>query len=619
MDDSAFVLATQGFFGAAVRKKSKELQEFKYKSRFRKKAIFSRNLIYKLYFLSLCSTFAFFVVGQRLRFIGVYNEVYLQFDDSEGPDLFGISGAYIGCHGFGTRRTGSVGYFEASYDNCPEKLDKEFPANAFYFCKGKQGVDEGWVFVKNPTEDPCSNYTIRSFLTPEERKDSDYFDILSYADADWLYRRPEIGLEAFLDWHFIQAADSIQTSYNCTGQMQFVGELLLDESRLSYSKSLPPLPNEYYHTFGRKSKSSYSDKFGLVYRQVFLGEANFTKDYSSGGKFPAQPRCDVEGSDYSTWSILMYDGLSWHYMQNFNPRIFVDHAARKFADVDQEECAFKVFLKYYLRDKSWMFNRTIVSPNLVSAPVLLQTPDDKGLPTRELEWYDVDIHYSRPDILPGRSTQEEHATATVWNAQTTCKEKIECAANEILFDLDLLTPSFPEHTTVAMFRYPPIPNPNLEEYRNDSSRFYGDFFANMMESDLIPIQNKIVSVEETISIFSLSESVLTLFRFCDRETRYRLVSCVPFELGTFFVVDVYILSSSGPGLVEFELGFGGFLERSSADELVDCLVYPVFSTGIENQSDAGKVIKPVRKCTFDDTAALYPELNTQKDSDSDAK
>ena len=171
---------------------------------------------------------------------------------------------------------------------------------AFYFCKGKQGVDEGWVFVKNPTEDPCSNYTIRSFLTPEERKDSDYFDILSYADADWLYRRPEIGLEAFLDWHFIQAADSIQTSYNCTGQMQFVGELLLDESRLSYSKSLSPLPNEYYHTFGRKSKSSYSDKFGLVYRQVFLGEANFTKDYSSGGKFPAQPRCDVEGSDYST-------------------------------------------------------------------------------------------------------------------------------------------------------------------------------------------------------------------------------------------------------------------------------------------------------------------------------
>ena len=177
LDDSAFELAAKGFLGGALERKSEIIREFKYTPRHSKKRRRVRFALYFFYILIVFTGF-FVIVGlQARRAVGVDNEVYVQFDDTDVPELFGISGVYKGCIGFNSEQTRDIGYIDIS-TKCPndlikdgekekeKKKDKILPARSFVYCYKR----EGWVFLPKDTQRPCDagHFLIRSFLDDGE-------------------------------------------------------------------------------------------------------------------------------------------------------------------------------------------------------------------------------------------------------------------------------------------------------------------------------------------------------------------------------------------------------------------------------------------------------------------
>ena len=229
LDASAFEIAAKGFLGAALQKKAQNIEDFRYDRQIRKRSTYARFFVYLLYFCAYTGAFLVIVVLQSNRHIGVHNEFYVQFDDTHVEELFGISGVYIGCPGFGTRKhgrkhTGTIGYVESSYHgNCvtptkdEETNDMIFPANSFLFC----WEDHSWVYIKKETPDPCdrSNHVVRSYMD-DDAKASDAFDLLMHSSAHWLVEQHETDGDAELQNVFIENVKEFEIGYNCTSGIQ---------------------------------------------------------------------------------------------------------------------------------------------------------------------------------------------------------------------------------------------------------------------------------------------------------------------------------------------------------------------------------------------------------------
>ena len=96
LDGSAFEIASKGFLGRALEKKSSQIEDFKYERRVRKRSTYARLFVYFGYFCVYIGAYIVIVILQSNRHIGVHNEFYVQFDDTHVEELFGISGVYIG-------------------------------------------------------------------------------------------------------------------------------------------------------------------------------------------------------------------------------------------------------------------------------------------------------------------------------------------------------------------------------------------------------------------------------------------------------------------------------------------------------------------------------------------
>ena len=664
LDDSAFQLASKGFFGINLKKKAKQIEDYRYDFHLRKKAVRFRFLVYFLYVLLYAGAFVAVAVLQSKRQIGVENEVYVQFDDTYVSDLFGISGAYIGCRGFSTKRnsktyTKSIGYVDASYhDNCPElslldgnKNDDDennevFPANSFFFCTDTGKGEEGWVFIKKSTKEPCSksNYIVRSLLDSSESTPSDSYDILSHANAKWLVQKPETGGEAFLDSIFIESVQSFGITYNCTYGLQFVGSLV-DEWGATVRTISFPLPKSDYPSFkgrfGPKASqdgSSFFEEFSLVYRQAFLGVSD---PYNRQMLFPdTVPECDNDidvSADDNMWSLTMYDGLRWHYMDPFDPQMFVDFVRKRFNDVNEDEskedspCVFKTFLKYYLRDKSWMFNETIAVPRMISDPMKFLAPDDTVAPTKDLKWYEAELSYSRGIIQPGRVadgnarvTPDDRIVFT--GIELSCVDRTTtCNSNEFPLKLDITTGRFPKETSVLLQHNPPFQNYSLSDFGYNQLEYFTAYFTTLGGLQAQFPNSKRVAVAEHYQAFSISEGESKDFRFRDGETRYVLETCVPFQENSNFCMELAVLNTEptkNDKLVEFDIGFGEFYLRDR-DSLMDCknfiLCYmevlpSLIPEGVEDGYQTQFINDQTALgfgCSFEDIVTQYPGIKNE--------
>jgi hypothetical protein len=216
LDDSAFELAAKGFLGVTLEKKCLVIQDFRYQRKMRRGS-WTRILLYGFYVFLVFFSFLVVVGLQATRTVGVDNEVYIQFDDSEVPELFGVSGVYKGCKGFRSSPTGGIGYVDVS-KSCPEFKrgeNIEFPGRSFVYCWSL----DGWVFLQDSTETPCErgNYVMRSFLD-EPSFASNSFDLLTHAKANWVIGRDTVGGEAILHDFFIDSAYAFPTGFNYCGE-----------------------------------------------------------------------------------------------------------------------------------------------------------------------------------------------------------------------------------------------------------------------------------------------------------------------------------------------------------------------------------------------------------------
>ena len=303
LDNSCFELASKGFLGISIEKKAKQVENFRYEYKIRRKSIYVRFIVYALYFLAYVGTF-FAIVGlQSTRQIGVENEIYVQFDDTNIPTLFGISGAYIGCRGYQTRTrddrvpdyvtgripaqyTGNIAYVEATHEgNCPQLTMGSdgyeiFPSNSFLYCINSDGMS-GWVFIKQQTSFPCtiSNYIVRSYSA--ENKPSDSFDILTHSHADWFVHHEETQSLVILDRVIVHPASLLPFHYNCSDGIQLSADLT-DYGALGIFRFFgSPLPRSFYPLWKARDdendndaapSSSFFEQFSLVYRQVYVGK-----------------------------------------------------------------------------------------------------------------------------------------------------------------------------------------------------------------------------------------------------------------------------------------------------------------------------------------------------------
>ena len=618
LDDSAFQLAGKGFLGLTLKKKAKEIEDFRYEAIIRKSSTYIKVFAYVCYFVLYCGGLIVIMALQHNRIIGVDNEVYFQFDDTNVPSLFGISGVYVGCTGFGGKRNGkkitrTLAYVDASYQgNCPE-IDEHgmYPANSFYFCKEL----EGWVFMKQSTLNPCTNYIVRSFLDNGEAKPSDAYDILTHSDARWIIEQPITGGEAFLDDVFVMPTDTFKVSYNCTDGLQSLADLRLGQESSTFRVFTAPLPGNYYPIF--EDETSYFEKFSLVYRQVFFGAFRTEITTEELGQRSRGPTCENQASDEeSIFSLMFFDGLRWQSLGYFDLAMFVDYAIEKYNDVDPEECHARIFLKYYLRDKSWMLNETIAIPGSISAPLHFVTPGDTVVPTGTLEWFEAEVQFSSEIVRPGRSRNE--IGNEFFQLSTSCYiEEVPCLANEIRFNIDLLTSSFPEETAVLVQRNPSFQNMSagypefLDEYNARLEEFGNPYET----AEIVPISETSLAVPGPTNF---EKPIVKDFRFENGETVYHLEACLPFEKGSSFCAFVIVLNPISTGLSDYFLGWDETVERSFGDlngaDGVDCRQYSLCyfeeDVGPTNSTFVKWIYGP-DECSVSEIEELYPGIIIQ--------
>ena len=561
--------------------------------------------------MSLTTSVLHFVGLQNSRAIGVDNEVYVQVDDTEVPELFGISGAYIGCSGFTTRRDGrkyttSVGYVDVSYhwSECPG-LDEEevFPDHAFYFCHDIKG----WVYIQESTKDPCdkANHILRSYLSEGDRLPSDQYDILKHAGATWFVQQDDIQGEVALDEIFIESADPFSIAYNCTGPFNLLTDF---EDLGTFRIGLWPLPNSYYPFF--ENEVPYFDKFSLVYRQVFFGALTDEEVLLSN----VAPNCNDESQDTLAFLTIFFDGLRWHYMENFVPERFVDYARNKYPEEfdnfsSSERCPWKIFLRYYLRDIDWMFNETIVTPTYVSETMQLLTTKDTGGPTINLVWHEADVVYSREIIIPGRSTNDIGL-----NVDTECSIfSINCTDGELPFIMNVWTDRYPQETAVLVQRNPSLPLEPIGDYLEQMTGNVVNYYNNTKSV-------RVSGGRSVFTDFTIEENQVLDFRFRDRETRYGVETCVPYKKYFTFCMDVRVLNTKplnteagetpeDVDLVEFDIGFVSSAVRSREGYGMDCALYHVCflndPTGFVEF--AGFNFGP-EECSYEEIKEMYPGI-----------
>ena len=289
-------------------------------------------------------------------------------------------------------------------------------------------------------------------------------------------------------------------------------------------------------------------------------------------------------------------------MEYFNLDMFVDYAKERYEDIGTSHasvCPWKIFLKSYLRDKSWLLNETIARPTSISSPVIYTSPEDSGGPSKELVWYGADIVYSQGLVRPGRSSND-----LGWDLESSCVTRsATCKKSESLFSIDLTTGRFSEETVVLVQRHPSLEtsNKSIEEYYTQLEEVGEEPFDDV---ETIPISKQ-------STVFSISETEMKDLRFKDRETRYQVESCIPFEDGSTYCIDVAVLNTIGLGVPEFDLGFGDSVIRDRDDDSIQCRLYRLCHFEVSPSSSFVSRILGPYDCSFEDIETSYPAVKNK--------
>ena len=244
-----------------------------------------------------------------------------------------------------------------------------------------------------------------------------------------------------------------------------------------------------------------------------------------------------------------------------------------------------------------------------SEPMHFISPDDTGAPTRELKWYEVEIDYTHQLVRPGRDMDEFGLAAAL-----SCPLETElCGPQEILFNIDLSSGRLPQDAAVLVEMdriYPKGTDIDIEDYIATESIGWGtnvtthhDLYLNNVE--VVPVED-----DHTVTLFTIEEHQVKDFRFRDRETRYKLDTCLAAEEGTTFCMSVTILNTFGVGLVEFDLSFGEEVIQEHDGSGTDCEFYRLCFFKDEFDFYSGNVFGPI-DCTLDDVQKEYPTVTDQ--------
>ena len=519
LDDSCFRIASMGFLGSTLANKASIVTGYRYKPRHANDGIKSRFHCYLIAVVMVLAAFGLVWGLQVSRAIFADNEVYIQFDDTDTPELFGISGVYKGCTFGPVDGFGRIIYINVSQE-CPQLFG--YPAQAFYYCKNI----EGWVFARTADERVCwlGSYLLRSSKDKSESLKADAYDILSHADANWIYKRPtRTGGEIILDSDgmFVHTVRKYQNVFGQCSMMQLHSsegnvddDTANQEQQITADQSLnySSLELDYFPSF---DDEKYNVVFGLMYRPIFT-----------------RP---VDGQD-GKFHVLLYYGLRWLYL-DLDPVAFSNFARNDefytyttktvdpalFCDDDDENVdphCWKPFVKHFLSNDAWMFNKTVANVTAISDPMILLTGTDTGVPTSALGWYEVqkvetEYRYLQPSKQlplpegPGSSftnfttpsfADESHYFQCDLFEGTTCSE-----GGSLLF-FDVTTDYFRDFNILAFL-----------------GQGVGDYDPDATNNFPITVKSngKIVTLHDIID-----NDILLNVTFADPQSRYKLSTCV---------------------------------------------------------------------------------------------
>ena len=590
LDDAAFAIAMKGFLGITLEKKALEIQEFRYIRRSHRGS-FKRVFAYIFYILVVLGAFITVVVLQSRRQVGVDNEVYIQFDDSDIRELFGVSGVYRGCLGFRSKDTGDIGYVDISVD-CPKPKDDGgiFPSGNFVYCR--RDLDS-WVYLAEPTDDPCKegNFLMRSFVDEEDNIASNAFDILTHAKGSWVIKPPSSGGEIIVDYSFVGSVQKFKSSFlGCPGGLEAIHVENVYPQRtfdaLPESESFYPVFGEDGKTcFEGKDSCTYRDVFSLSYRPIF--QRNFV---SQAGRY----------------EVILFDGLRWFYLW-LNPNEFALSIDKTTECKEEDPDCWIVFSKYYLSSTSWMFNGKIARIQAISDPMMFLTPSDTGVPTGALEWYVPVVSILAGFIVPGkpmgpaRFLQENNddydynsndytyeyyteVESTEYGFQCAEVARTDCGEDESAMSISFTTDGFPHETQIFIF-----------------------FGQNLQDIGSLSREVPIMADQELVAEFSIEKNDLIGLTSTSSENRHFLTTCIPRDE----CLQVVFLDSFGDGLFspgEYDISVGNESVTVIDAEPFDCRSYQ-FGPMCLNLSVPGRAANCTVESILNSTQFFDKEVN----------
>ena len=519
LDDSAFMIASKGFFGPALAKKTASISKYRYSTN-PASSLESRHRWYAGGVVLVFALFGLVWGLQSGRQFGD-NEVYVQFDDTGVPELFGISGVYKGCDIGQNTRIGPIVYIPIS-NKCPSLYG--WPPGAFWYCWKRHG----WIYNQDGDRDACnpqskSEPLLRSSKDREESFDSDAYNLLTHDDADWIFRRPSnMGGEVVLDEVVMHSVDKYKDVFKNNSCEIIESQGIHTNERLDYSMF-----------DSHRDVEKFGEKFGLMYRPIFHRPLE-----GQNGKF----------------QVLLYYGLRWLYIDLDLLSFHAAYASREH-DVANTVCSGSVcwepFVKYFLSDHGWLYNRKIANVTAISDPMTLLTPSDTGRPTSDLQWYKAEVKTAEDGMMylqPGRPLPDVSKNSSLNGYFFQCsnhREDNSCIQGYTGISMRVKTDQYPEDTTILTFLGQGIAeyNSSLLDEKVDSILAHG---GHNSLPDLSADDNRALEIH-----------------FSDSESQHDLTTCVPSDACIQLVIlDEFRDGFLAPAGGKYEFYYNNTLEVS---------------------------------------------------------